>query len=153
LTVSGIIGPEVAGNSDDLRTSIDVTGVTKAIPMVDLWFQGNYGMEDKASKVTAGDDASWMGFGVQPLVHINNCFGLGLRYEFFSDPDGARTGIAMKDLTVQNVSLAPTVWLTKATMVRAEFRMDFASEDIFVDSDAKAAGSQMVVAADFVTGF
>lgn len=153
LTISTIIGPEVAGNTDDSRMSFDVTGITKVIPKVDLWFQGNYGMEAKASKVKAGDDASWMGFGLQPLVHLNDWFGLGLRYEFFSDADGARTGSGIKDLTVQDVSLAPTIWLTKATMVRGEFRMDFASKDIFQDKDKKAAGSQIELAADFVTNF
>ena len=94
-----------------------------------------------------------MGFGLQPLVHLNKWFGLGLRYELFSDAEGSRTGIAVKDLTLQNISLAPTIWLTNTTMVRGEFRMDFASKDIYLDGKAKAAGSQMELAADFVTGF
>lgn len=153
LTVSTMWGPEKAGNTEDKRLTIDATGVTKMVPKVDLWFQGIYGMEDKSSLATAGDDDSWMGFGLQPLVHLNDWFGLGLRYEFFSNAGGSRTLIPVKDLTVQNVSLAPTVWLTQTTMVRGEFRIDFASEDVFIDSDAKASGSQMVVAADFVTGF
>ncbi len=153
LTISTMWGPEKAGNIDDKRFTLDATGVTKVIPMVDLWFQGLYGMEDKASLVTTGEDNSWMGFGLQPLVHLNNWFGLGLRYEFFSDVAGSRTSIPVKDLTLQNISLAPTIWLTNTTMVRGEFRMDFASKDIYLDGDAKAAGSQMEIAADFVTGF
>ena len=153
LTVSTMWGPEKAGNIDDKRFTLDATGVTKAIPMVDLWFQGLYGMEDKASLVTPGDDNSWMGFGLQPLVHFNNWFGLGLRYEFFSDAGGSRTLVPVKDLSVQNISLTPTIWLTTTTMVRGEFRIDFASEDIYQDADAKATGSQMEIAADFVTGF
>ncbi len=159
LTVSTMWGPEAAGNNDNNRLTFDATGITKLVPMTDLWFQGIYGMEDKASAVKTGDDASWFGFGVQPLVHLNAWFALGLRYEFFSDADRARTSSTLsnlgleKDLTVQNVSIAPTVNLTKSTMVRAEFRMDFASNDIFKDSDNKFTGSQMEVAADWVTNF
>jgi hypothetical protein len=153
LTVSTIIGPEKAGNADDMRMSFDVTGVTKAIPMTDLWFQGNYGMEDKGSAVTPGDDASWFGFTVQPLVHLNSWFGLGLRYEMLNDADGNRTGIAIKDFSVQNFSLVPTFWLTKNLTARAEFRMDMASDKVYADSDDKPPDSQMEVAADLIAAF
>lgn len=160
LTVSGIIGPEKKNNNDDMRTSFDATALTKVIPMVDLYLQANYGMEDKAG--VGGDDATWLGFGVQPLVHVNNWFGLGLRYEFFDDDKLSRTGSLVggamaaagkTDLALQDISVAPTVWLTKSAMVRAEYRLDMASEKVFVDSDNKATDMQNEVSADFVLSF
>jgi len=160
LTVSGIIGPEKKNNNDDMRMSFDATALVKAIPMVDLNLQANYGMEDKAGM--GGEDATWLGFGVQPVIHINNWFGLGLRYEFFDDDKVSRSGAAAAaavalagktDLSLQNISVAPTVWLTKTAMVRAEYRLDMASEKVFVDSDNKATDMQNEVSADFVLSF
>jgi hypothetical protein len=155
LTVSTIIGPEKDANTDDMRMSFDATALTKAIPMVDLWLQGNFGREDKAS--ASGADATWFGFGVQPLIHINNWFGLGLRYEFLDDDKLTRTKATPDDgkvdLSLQNVSVAPTIWLTKTAMVRAEYRLDIASSKVFVDSDNKATDMQNEVSADFVLSF
>ena len=151
IAVSGIMGPEQTANTDDMRTSVDLVGVTKLIPKVDLWFQGNYGMESfDATK--ADSSASWLGFGVQPLVHLSEKFGLGLRYEYFSDPDGVRA-ILGKDINLQTFSVAPTFWITTGLTARVEFRMDMASEDIYQDSDGAATGSQMQVAADMVASF
>lgn len=156
VAVSAIVGPEKAGNTDDLRMSFDLTAVTKAIPMTDLWLQANYGMEEKAG--VGGDDASWLGLGVQPLVHFNDWFGLGLRYEYFMDDKLSRVGAAGSvgtntDITLQNITVAPTIWLTKTAMIRAEFRVDMASEDVFADADKKATGTQLGSAVDMVLGF
>jgi hypothetical protein len=161
LTVSGIWGPEQAGNTDNNRLSLDATGVTKVVPKVDLWFQGNYGMEDKAG--LNGKDASWFGFGLQPLVHLNDMFGIGLRYEFLYDDQLSRTGSTFftpatlpsgtTDLTLQNISVAPTAWLTKMLMARLEWRMDFASEKIYIDGDSKATSTQMELAGDLIASF
>lgn len=155
LTVSTIIGPEKDANTDDMRMSFDATALTKSIPMVDLWLQANYGKEDKAS--ATGADANWFGFGVQPLIHFNNWFGLGLRYEFLDDDKLTRTKAAPDDgkvdVSLQNVSVAPTIWLTKTAMVRAEYRLDIASSKVFVDSDNKATDMQNEVSADFVLSF
>ncbi len=156
VSLSAIIGPEQAGTTKNARMSFDLTAVTKSIPMTDLWLQANYGSEAKAG--VGGDDASWLGFGVQPLIHFNAWFGLGLRYEYFMDDKLSRVGTAGSvgtntDLTLQNITVAPTIWLTKTAMVRAEYRVDMASKDVFKDSDGKATGTQMGSALDFVLGF
>lgn len=153
LTVSTLIGPEQNNNVDNMRMSFDATAVNKSLPMTDLWLQVNYGMEDNVTVGTVTDDATWYGVGVQPLVHINDMFAVGLRYEYFSDPEGARTATGVEDLALQNVTVAPTCWLTKNLMTRAEFRMDFANEDVFVDTDNEPSGSQIEVAADLIASF
>jgi hypothetical protein len=94
-----------------------------------------------------------MGIGVQPLVHINSLFGLGLRYEYFKDANGAKTAKPVKDLALQNISLAPTFWLTKYLTARAEFRVDMASEKVFIDKDNKPVKQQMEVSADVIATF
>ena len=141
--------------------SFDLTGVSKSIPMVDLWFQGNYGMES-LDATFPDSSVSWMGFGIQPLVHLTEKFGVGLRYEYFMDDGLSRVGLAgfalpptatATDLTIQNFTITPTLWLTKNLMTRAEFRMDMASEKVFSDDKNLPSDSQMQIAADVVGSF
>ncbi len=149
LTISGLMGPERAtgqgGDLSHVKMSYDITGISHAINMVDLNFQGNYGVEQKEG--FNGDDATWWGVGVQPLVHVNSMFGVGLRYELYSQDNGVNT------LYLQNVTLAPTFWLTKTLTARAEYRIDFGSKDVFIDSNNNATGNQMEVAGDLIANF
>jgi hypothetical protein len=169
LTLSTLIGTETAGgNTANMRMSYDLTGVTHAIKMVDLNFQGNIGMEPKASNLPSGGDATWFGFGVQPLVHVSDMFGIGLRYEYFDDLDGARTvagagagahqgvipaALGVTPLVLQNVTLAPTFWLTKSLTARAEYRIDFADKNVFVNGNGNTSGVQMEVGGDLIASF
>lgn len=148
LTVSTYMGPEQAGNTDNIRTSLDATGVSKSIKNVDLWFQFNYGMEDGVA--ADGGDASWMGFGLQPLYHLSEKVSLGARYEYFKDSDGARSGTVE---TLQNISIAPAYSLTKSLVSRVEFRADMSDQDVFMDADGKATGQQLQVAAEMIYSF
>lgn len=148
LTVSAYMGPEQAGNTDNIRTSVDATGITKSVENLDLWFQANYGKEDKAAP--DGGDASWMGFGLQPLYHLSEKVCLGARYEYFKDSDGARSGTVE---TLQNISIAPAYSLTKSLVSRVEFRADMSNKDVFIDADGKATGQQLQVAAEMIYSF
>jgi hypothetical protein len=148
LTLSGYLGPEKAGNTDDTRLSLDATGITKSVKKLDLWFQGNYGKEAKAA--LDGGDAAWLGFGLQPLYHLSDTFCLGARYEYFKDSDGARTGQVQ---ALQNISVAPAYCLTKNLMSRAEVRMDMSDEKVFADSDGKPTDGQLQVTAELIYSF
>lgn len=131
-TVSAYFGPQ--GGVDSTGTpkatarenwlSLDLTGVNKSVGGLDLNFQGNYMMKSKAG--AAGKD--WTGFlvGLQPLYHMGAA-QVGVRYEFFSEDDGSTT------TTVNSIALAPGYKLTQNTLIRAEYRIDFASEKIFED--------------------
>jgi len=130
LTLSSYLGPEQAGNTDDLRMTVDATGVTKSLKNTDLWFQFNYGQE--AGAALDGGDAAWLGFGLQPLYHFSEKTCLGLRYEYFKDSDGARTGVVQ---ALQNISVVPTYFLTEGLMGRAELRLDISDEEVFRDAD------------------
>ncbi|MBI2505700.1 MAG: porin [Candidatus Latescibacteria bacterium] len=147
LTVSAYLGPEQAGNTDDSRMSVDATGVSKSVKNLDLWFQVNYGSE---AKVAAGEDASWLGFGLQPLYHFSEKTCLGVRYEYFKDSDGARSGTTQ---ALQNISIAPAYYLTKSLLSRLEVRADMSDEDVFTDSDGEATGQQLQVAAEMIYSF
>lgn len=148
-TVSTIIGPEQAGNNDDMRMSFDATGVLKLSSM-DLWMQANFGRE------TFGDGAAsttWFGLGVQPVYPVDDKLSIGARAELFVDGEGAtRTGLGLPDgVTLITVGGAPAYKLTDNLILRGEARLDFATEDVFpskrFSGDPPAPNSMQVVLA------
>jgi hypothetical protein len=125
--ISGSWGVEQTA-SEDARTSIDLTGVTKAIPGVTLNFQGNYGAE------TIGTvDATWMGFGIQPVITLSDNIDIGARIEYFSDKDGVRT-FGIEDFNALNITLVPT-FKYDGFAFRFEYRFDNASDEVFPVSE------------------
>jgi hypothetical protein len=123
--------------SDNARTSLDLTGVTKAIPRVALNFQVNYGAETFGTL-----DATWMGFGIQPVFSLSDNIDLGTRLEYFSDKDGVRTGTP--DLNILNVTVVPT-FKCDGFAFRFEYRFDNANKEIFpVSEDVPSKTSSTV---------
>ena len=133
------VGAEQPANNTNLRHSVDLTGITKIIPNVDLWFQGNYGTERKAA--LDGKDASWYGFGLQPLISLTDSHLLGVRYELFSDSGGARTGTS--ELLAHNLSIVPTYKLN-SFMLRGEYRLDLANKEAFLTEKGTSKTSNTV---------
>jgi len=99
---------------------MDITGVSKWGPLA-INFQINSGAEEKASTVTAGQDAKWSGFGLQPVYTFSDTFSLGARYESFEDKGGTR-GLNAKDAT--NITLTPAWKFSDPATLRAEVRKD-----------------------------
>jgi len=121
-------GVEQAEPSDDARISLDLTGVTKVIPRVALNFQVNYGSETIDTL-----DATWIGFGVQPVITLSDNVDLGARIEYFSDPDGFRT-FGIRDFNALNFTVVPTFKYDGFTF-RFEYRFDNANKEIFPVSE------------------
>lgn len=119
------VGPEQKDNDSNLRHSGDITGVLK-LGKVDIWFQGNGGFEEK---VVNGKDDTWFGGGVQPVIRVAD-FILGLRYEFFKNQKGSRTGF--ENLLVHNFTISPGI-KKGGLLARVEFRFDVANQPIFED--------------------
>jgi len=100
-------------------------------------FQGNFGTEKNLNAVTPTDSASWVGFGLQPVVKLD-AFQIGTRFEFFQDKGLSRTGgfaggLAAdgKDkVSLWTFGLAPGYTIAGAMLVRAEFRVDGANEEV-----------------------
>ncbi len=138
LIVSAYAGKETGEN---YRATLDATAVVK-LAKLDLWLQGNVGFEEGVA--LDGEDAMWMGFGVQPVFKIDDKLSLGARLEAFIDGDGARTTV---DQTLINVSVAPAYKVHDRVTVRAEGRLDFSTEDVFVSDDVTAdPGAIQVIA-------
>lgn len=145
LVLSSYAGKET--NNADWRVTFDATGVIKAEKM-DLWFQGNIGFEEGVAAM--GETGMWMGFGVQPVMKMDDKLSLCGRLEAFLDGDGARTGA---EQTLINVSVAPAYKLHEHVTVRVEGRLDFSTEDVFVNEDGDAGAMQVVALSEASVAF
>ncbi len=162
LIFSAYAGPEQADNNNDKRVTFDLTGVTKIIPSLDLWFQLNTGSEDNVpmtsvlsdgSSAVSTKDADWSGLGIQPIYHVNDDFSVGFRYEYFKDDDGVRTGSLIDDLKLHTVSVCPSFAANKNLVFRLEARLDKANEDVFEEDSDEITDTQTIVYAQAIYSF
>lgn len=145
LVGSFTVGPEQAGNPDDYRISGDVTAVIKGDKM-DIWVQGNGGFEQFGE-----ESATWFGAGVQPVVRLSDTMTLGARAEVLLDLDGSRTGFG-DSLTLITAGAAPAFKIHDHVWIRAEGRLDFATEDVLGD-DADPGAIQVVGLGEAIVTF
>ncbi|MCG3203832.1 MAG: hypothetical protein KCHDKBKB_00508 [Elusimicrobia bacterium] len=164
-TLSGTHGPEqnqvtsggviTDSRSGANRDSIDLTVLTKIIPMVDLYLQANAGTEaqvvDNDGDTINDDRASWSGAGVQPIIHFGDKFSIGARLEYFSDPEGARTGT--RNISTTNITITPGYKITDNVLVRAEYRQDSSNKKIWVDDKGMLEDSVSTGALQFLVTF
>ncbi len=152
LLVTGIGGPERAGNSHDYRYVLDAIFTTNIGDNVSLAINGDYGWEENAG--TDGKDASWYGVAGYVGYKFSDMVSLNVRGEWFEDPDGARglgTTGSVYEVTV-GLSIKPLVtqknWAS--LQIRPEIRYDYA-QDAFFDGGLKH--DQWTVAVDAIFGF
>ena len=146
--LSGTYGVEKLASSVDPRLSLDLTGAVTPLPSLVINFQGNYGSEKKLDWVDATKSASWLGFGLQPVLKID-AFQVGARFEYFADKGLSRTSgfsgaINPKDadgaledptntknkVSLWTLGIAPGYTIANALLMRAEFRVDGANEEV-----------------------
>lgn len=137
--LSGSYGAERADSNDDRRLSLDLTGAVIPSEMIAINFQANYGKENGVpvdlEDPTAGTvDGSWFGVGLQPVLTVD-AFSAGLRFEYFADNDGTRTGAPGTDINVFNLTVAPGYTFDDALLIRAEYRFDKANEPVFPENE------------------
>jgi hypothetical protein len=137
---SGTYGVEKPASDVDPRLSLDLTGAAVVNENLTINFQGNYGSEKHSDNADPTKAASWVGFGLQPVVKMDAA-SLGLRFEYFSDKGLSRTGtgaalnMAMDPngtdtVGLYNFTITPGYTLASAMLLRAEFRVDGASQPI-----------------------
>lgn len=139
---SGTYGVEKAGLDHDPRLSLDLTGAAVINPMLAINFQGNYGTEKNVDILDGTKSGHWAGFGIQPMVHVD-AMSLGARFEYFSDKGLSRTGYfanpldadgaptsGLDKVSLWNFAITPGYTIASAMLVRAEFRVDGASEPV-----------------------
>jgi hypothetical protein len=100
---------------------------------------------------TAPDDAGgFFGAALYADYMLTEKFGLGLRYENFQDNEGFVSSLAVPDASVNAFTLSANL-IEGPLRIIPEIRIDAASDDIFIDSDAAGTSSafQALIAAVF----
>jgi hypothetical protein len=130
--LNGVAGPEQADETGNWRTVGDVVATATFGPAM-IGVNADYGVEQEAT--ADGDSASWYGAALYGKYAIAPSFDLAGRVEYFDDPDGVR-GIGT---SVFEGTVTPSLKLGDAVVLRADFRLDVASDDIFVTDEMVGA--------------
>ncbi|MGB3616979.1 MAG: outer membrane beta-barrel protein, partial [Catalinimonas sp.] len=135
-----------SGTEIDLTTGYQIT---------DAFYLGLNAADWTASGENAG---GFTGVALYPQVSLSDNFSLGLRYEYFTfkdmemaGEDGA-PGTTLEGEAYNAVTLSGNIKLGPLTVI-PEVRLDAADQDVFIDSDAAAAGSAAQALIGVVYGF
>jgi hypothetical protein len=140
-----MVGPEQAGNNDDVRHLSDTTLMVTATPKVSFMANYDFGRE-KANRSTV----EWQGIGVYLKLQANDVFALVPRFEWLDDKDGFMTGGSQK---VKEVTVTAEVKQSSGMIMRLEFRRDFSDEDFFLKEASDIVKDQSTFTIGFVYSF
>jgi Putative beta-barrel porin-2, OmpL-like. bbp2 len=133
LFVNYLVGPEQDRNSTNVRHLVDVVAVWKAHDLFTLTLNGDYAFD--ANALPSGD-AQWYGLALGLRYQVHRIFALCARTEWFSDPNGVRTGTAQD---VYEVTLTPELRVADGFVLRAEGRVDISNQNVFDKAGSPAS--------------
>lgn len=122
-----IAGPEKSDNESDVRWVLDLVANYTGIQNVTLGLNVDYGREDKAA--LNGGDATWWGVAAYAAYDWTEKLRTAVRFEYFEDKDGARTGIDSLGVWEATATVQYKIW--KGLVGRVEYRHDEADKRAF----------------------
>lgn len=138
-------GPEKTDTNGFVRHVFDVVGTLKVSDLLSLAVNADYGLEQKASLVTPGDDAIWSGVAAYATITPPSTpLSLGLRIETFKDDGGTRLGFGK--VRANEFTITPAFKFGKNIVLRPEARYDWVDQPIFNDDNGVLKKSQGTVA-------
>jgi hypothetical protein len=152
VAITGIGGPEQAGNTGDYRYVLDVVFTTQLSDQLTLTLNGDWGYENDAAN-GGTDAAQWFGVAGYLGYTFSDMLTLNFRGEWFDDSDGARgLGTTVWEATVgldiHPFSKNPNL---SALRIRPEIRWDYANDSLFGADGNKH--DQWTAAVDVIFGF
>lgn len=126
LIASGMFGPERAGNDADSRDLLDLVVIFKATPRLTLGANGDIAAEKHAAGPNR--DGRWSGIAGYARLAVTEPFAVGVRAEYFADPDGVRTGVAQ---FLREATATAELRATPHFLVRADLRADASNLAVF----------------------
>jgi len=136
---------------DITGTQFDLTGTYQASKELLVGLNATYKMI--SVDISGADDQSWMGAALYMNYMVNDDLGLGFRGEYFDDADNAALGYAFADgVNIIDLTFSANLKSGPLTFI-PEFRVDLASEDIFVDSDGDPTSTSPMIFLAMVYGF
>jgi hypothetical protein len=153
VSLNGFVGPELAGNNDDLRLMGDVVVTYKVTPSVALGLSADAATEGRPD----GSDVGWAGVGLYArFAPPEGRTALALRAEYYDDEDGAISGIAQ---TLKEVTATLEHRPADHLILKLEGRYDKSSADVFgrdvldVDGAPLRKDSQFIILLGAVAHF
>lgn len=152
LNLQGSYGPEMAAQTHNQRTSLDLVAGYTGIEKLSLNLQGNWGQDSQDNAATN----VWKGIGLWAGYSLSDCINPAVRFEIFDDSNGgSRTGIATagRGPTVKDFTVTNKFKLTDKMFIRAEYRHDFSNAAAFQNKDGRTVRVQNTIGADWVVMF
>lgn len=160
ITLTGITGPEQAGNEGDYRTLLDLIVQTKVGDQLAVGLNADWAYEEGSEFNDEGEptggDAQWYGVAAyaqyDPSAGGNKQFLINARAEWFSDKYNTRgIGTNVYEATLGlAIKPFPQNELGSNITFRPEVRYDYSQEAIF---DAGSQHDQFTVGADILFTF
>jgi hypothetical protein len=138
------------------RSLLDAVASYKIFPSLSIGANYDVGSQSNTGPfVTPTVGAIWNGLaGYGAYTFGAGKYGLSGRYEFFSDPQGYRTGTLVPNLRWDEFTATGLINLSPNVLVRGEYRMDYTNAPVFTNFRSFATGSlsrtQGTMAADLV---
>ncbi|HWP84929.1 MAG TPA: outer membrane beta-barrel protein [Terriglobia bacterium] len=123
-----MVGPEQAGNSDDIRHLFDSLLTVKVGDQVTFLVNYDYGMDR-----VGGAHVHWQGVAAYLRYQPNPKFALTPRFEYFDDRMGFSTGTAQ---ILREFTLTPEFIISDNLVTRLEWRRDWSNRGVFEVRDA-----------------
>jgi len=137
FSVNGFVGPELADNDDDLRTMVDVLATYKPTTSLSLGASFDAAREGRPE----GDAVSWRGVGLYArFAPPSSRTALALRGEYYSDEDGAISGIGQ---TLKEITATLEHRPVPRLILKLEGRYDRSSALVFGSDTPDAEGEPL----------
>lgn len=145
INLKYMVGAEQADSNNNLRHLFNLN-FSKQLGALTLKADYVYGTEESVPGI---GDSTWTGLAGYARYAVSEKFAINARAEVFLDDDGARTGTA-QDLW--EVTLTPGYTVNDNLLIRAEYRHDDSSKDVF-DKDGALSDTQDTIGINAVYHF
>ncbi len=132
-----VVGPQ------GIRTLLDATASYKLFPSLTLGANFDSGTQNNTAPfITPTVGAIWNGLaGYAAYTFGAGKYGVSGRYEFFSDPQGYRTGTLVPNLRWDEFTGTGLINLSPNVAVRGEYRMDYTNSPVFTNWRSWSTGT------------
>lgn len=109
IGITALYGAEKDENSSDQRLLVSGDFTLQPGRSLIVGAEGNAGREEGSAP--DGGTANWAGGAVTLFYRVHRNAGVTFRYDYFEDPDGARTGVGQ---VLRSVTIAPMIFFRHA---------------------------------------
>jgi hypothetical protein len=139
-----LVGPEQAGNADDVRTYSDTNLAVTATDKVTAGLNYVYAKDSIGSA-----DINWQGLALYLKGQLTPSFAIAPRFEIFDDEDGFASGTPQ---SLKEFTLTGEVKHSSGLIMRLEYRRDWSDEDVFF-KEGRSVNNQNTFTLAFIYAF